>query len=194
MYCESCGSTIPDDVSVCPNCGVSMALFLQKKPIHTVAQTVPDFVKAPGSQPKTTESPAAVQATANAQPVVADSNTVTIAPAKNPTNKATKAGYVLGLITLGLMFFPFTYVLLYGGWGFFLFIIPLLGLTFSIIGLIKENGHRSSKAVAGIILSVVCSIVILCVFFFVFKPAIEAFFRDFLERAITCGFPSDLSI
>ena len=36
-----------------------------------------------------------------------------------------------------------------------------------------ENGHRSSKAVAGIILSVVCSIVILCVFFFVFKPAMK---------------------
>ena len=194
MYCESCGSTIPDDASTCPNCGVSMALFLQKKPVHTVTQTVPDFVKAPGSQPETTEAPAVVQATVNAQPVGAYSNTVAIAPAKNPTNKAAKAGYVLGIITLGLMFFPFTYVLLYGGWGFFLFIIPLLGLIFSIIGLKMENGHRSSKAVAGIILSVVCSIVILCVFFFVFKPAVEKFIRDFMERAITCGFPSDLSI
>ena len=36
-----------------------------------------------------------------------------------------------------------------------------------------ENGHRSSKAVAGIILSVVCSIVILCAFFFVFVPAVK---------------------
>ena len=194
MYCESCSATIPDDASTCPNCGVSMALFLQKKPVHTVTQTVPDFVKAPGSQPEPTEAPAVVQATVNAQPVGAYSNTVAIAPAKNPTNKAAKAGYVLGIITLGLMFFPFTYVLLYRGWGFFLFIIPLLGLIFSIIGLKMENGHRSSKAVAGIILSVVCSIVILCVFFFVFKPAVEKFIRDFMERAITCGFPSDLSI
>ena len=194
MYCESCSATIPDDASTCPNCGVSMALFLQKKPVHTVTQTVPDFVKAPGSQPETTEAPAVVQATVNAQPVGADSNNVTIAPAKNPTNKAAKAGYVLVIITLGLMFFPFTYVLLYGGWGFFLFIIPLFGLAFSIIGLKDDNGRKSSKAVAGIILSVVCSIVILCVFFFVFKPAIEEFFRDFMERTITCGFPSDLSI
>ena len=194
MYCESCGSTIPDDVSVCPICGVSLALFLQKKPIHTVTQTIPDFVKTPGSQPEVNAAPAAVQSTANTQPVVADSNSEAVMPAKKPTNKAAKAGYVLGIITLGLMFFPFTYVLLYGGWGFLLFIIPLLGLIFSIIGLKMENGHRSSKAVAGIILSVVCSIVILCVFFFVFKPAVEEFIRDFMERAITCGFPRDLSI
>ena len=181
MYCESCGSTIPDDVSVCPNCGVSMALFLQKKAVHTVTQTVPDFVKAPGSQPETTEAPAAVQATANTQPVVADSNSETVMPAKKPTNKAADVGYVLGIISVVLMFMPVTYFLLYNKWGFFLFIIPLLGLTFSIIGLKSENGRRSSKAVSGIVLSVGCSIVILCVFFFVFVPFIKDFYRKIKE-------------
>ena len=173
MYCESCSATIPDDASTCPNCGVSMALFLQKKPVHTVTQTVPDFVKSPGSQPETTEAPAAVQATANAQPVGAYSNSATVNHAKEPINKTAVAGLVLGIISAVLAIFPYTYFLLFIGWGFFLFIIPLFGLAFSIIGLKDDNGRKSSKASAGIILSVVSSIFILCVFFFVFVPAMK---------------------
>ena len=179
MYCESCGATIPDDASTCPNCGVSMALFLQKKAVHTVTQTVPDFVKVPGSQPEVNATPA-VQATANAQPVGADSNTVAVTPAKEPANKTAVAGLVLGIISAVLAIFPYTYKLLFEGWGFFLFIIPLFGLAFSIIGLKNENGRRSSKAVAGIILSVVSTIFILCLFFFVFVPGMKMM-REIME-------------
>ena len=118
MYCESCGSTIPDDASVCPNCGSA-------------------------------EAPAAVQATANVQPVIADSNSKSVASAEVPTDKMATAGLLLGIVSAVLVFIPYTYKLLYTGWwGFFLFIIPLLGLTFSIIGLKLKNGYISPKAIA----------------------------------------------
>ena len=144
MYCESCGSTIPDDVSVCPICGVSA------------------------------KAPDAVQATVNAQQVSADSNSSAVTSAKVPTDKMATAGLLLGIVSAVLVFIPYTYKLLYTGWwGFFLFIIPLLGLTFSIIGLKLKNGYISPKAIAGIILSVVSSAIILLLFFFVVVPGTE---------------------
>ena len=143
MYCESCGSTIPDDASVCPNCGSA-------------------------------EAPAAVQATANVQPVIADSNSKSVTSAEVPTDKMATAGLLLGIVSAALVFISYTYELLYTGWwGFFLFIIPLLGLTFSIIGLKLKNGYISPKAIAGIILSVVSSAIILLLFFLVVVPFTE---------------------
>ena len=182
MYCESCGATIPDDASTCPNCGVSMALFLQKKAVHTVTQTVPDFVKVPGSQPEANAAPAAVQATANTQPVGADSNTSAVAPAKTPTNKPTKAGYVLGIISALLIVFPYTYALIKTVWIFLIFIIPLSGLILSIIGLIMENGRQPAKAITGIVLSIASPIIILLLYYFIILPVMEELLRSVLSH------------
>ena len=131
-------------MSVCPICGVSA------------------------------KAPDAVQATVNAQPVSADSNSSAVTSAKVPTDKMATAGLLLGIVSAVLVFIPYTYKLLYTGWwGFFLFIIPLLGLTFSIIGLKLKNGYISPKAIAGIILSVVSSAIILLLFFLVVVPGTE---------------------
>ena len=103
MICESCESTIPGDAAVCPVCGVSTTLFLTRSNPKLVTQTVPDFVKKPGSKPsvkkpakadiskQAAEVTAAVTTAAETVPAEATVNTSVQTETVEPDKKAEES-------------------------------------------------------------------------------------------------------
>lgn len=179
MYCESCGSFIPDGQSFCSNCG-SPAPQAAPQP---VAQPAPQPVAQPAVQPvaqpvaqsipvaqPVAQSVPVAQPVAQAvpvaqsvpvqpvyqqpvytQPVYTQPVMVAAAPVKRGNGAAT-AGLVFGILALVLSWIP----------GFNIFttaLFGLLGLIFSIVGLVKKNAGGKGKAVAGLILTVLAVIV-----------------------------------
>ena len=114
MYCNKCGSNIPDDSAFCPVCGASFADFTTQKSIQDIPQST---------------QPIPVIVTSQAQKV-------------SRSNGMGTAGLILGIAGMFLSWLP------YVGW-----IIPLLGLIFSIVGLTKRNTVKGA-AIAGLILSI----------------------------------------
>ena len=165
MYCESCGTFIPDGQAFCSNCGTPVAAVQSApQPVAQAApapapQTVAQPVAAPAPAPQPIpvqpvyqqpayQQPAYQQQVQPAyqQPVYTQPVTVApvaAAPAKR-SNGAATAGLVFGILTLVFCLIPFLF------WGFALF-----GLIFSIIGVAKRNVSGKGKAIAGLILTVV---------------------------------------
>ena len=128
MYCSSCGSSVNEGQSFCPNCGAPVA---QPAPQPAVQVQHPQPVAQPVPQPA-------------AQPVYAQPVAASAAPAKKSRGFAI-AGFILGLYTLPM------------SWVIFLNIISvftgLAGVIISIIALTKKNGRLKAMAVIGLIMS-----------------------------------------
>ena len=114
MYCNKCGTNIPDDSAFCPVCGTSFADLTTQNPIQDAPQSVQSI------------------------PVIVASQTQNV----SRSNGMGTAGLILGIVGMFFSWIP------YVGW-----IIPLLGLIFSIIGLAKRNVVKGA-AIAGLILSI----------------------------------------
>ena len=168
MYCESCGTFVPDGQSFCSNCGTPVAQaapapvaaapapqpMVQPQPAQPAyqqpayQQPQPQYQQPQYQQPQyqapTYQQPVAVAQPMYAQPVYAQPVLVAQqpAPAKRGNGMAT-AGLVFGILTFVFCFIPS----LYYGFG-------LLGLIFSIVGLVKKNAPGKGKAIAGLILAV----------------------------------------
>lgn len=168
MYCESCGTFVPDGQSFCSNCGTPVAQaapapeaaapapqpMVQPQPAQPAyqqpayQQPQPQYQQLQYHQPQyqapTYQQPVAVAQPVYAQPVYAQPVLVAQqpAPAKRGNGMAT-AGLVFGILTFVFCFIPS----LYYGFG-------LLGLIFSIVGLVKKNAPGKGKAIAGLILAV----------------------------------------
>ena len=157
MFCESCGSLIPDGHSFCSNCGTPVsrpqAQPAQAAPAPVaaapvVAAPVAAAAPAPAAQPvqPVYQQPAVqpVQPVYQpvAQPVQPVYQQAPAAPVKRGNGPAT-AGLVFGILTMVFCWIPGIF------WGFALF-----GLIFSIIGVAKRNASGKGKAIAGLILTV----------------------------------------
>ena len=124
MYCSSCGSSVNEGQSFCPNCGAPVAQPAPQ-PAVQVQQTQP--VPQPAAQPVYT------------QPVAASA-----APAKKSRGFAI-AGFILGLYTLPMSWVIFLNIIsVFTG---------LAGVIISIIALTKKNGRLKPMAVIGLIMS-----------------------------------------
>lgn len=132
MYCSSCGSSVNEGQSFCPNCGAPVA---QPAPQPAVQVQQPKPVAQPVAQP--VQQPVA-------QPVYAQPVAASAAHAKKSRGFAI-AGFILGLYTLPM------------SWVIFLNIISvftgLAGVIISIIALTKKNGRLKAMAVIGLIMS-----------------------------------------
>lgn len=161
MFCESCGSLIPDGHSFCSNCGTPVS-----RPQVQPAQAAPApvaaapvvAVPAPAAQPvqPVYQQPAVQPVQPVYQPVAQPVQPVyqqpvyqqpvyqqaPAAPVKRGNGPAT-AGLVFGILTMVFCWIPGIF------WGFALF-----GLIFSIIGVAKRNASGKGKAIAGLILTV----------------------------------------
>lgn len=161
MFCESCGSLIPDGHSFCSNCGTPVS-----RPQAQPAQAAPAPVAAapvvaapaPAAQPvqPVYQQPAVQPVQPVYQPVAQPVQPVyqqpvyqqpvyqqaPAAPVKRGNGPAT-AGLVFGILTMVFCWIPGIF------WGFALF-----GLIFSIIGVAKRNASGKGKAIAGLILTV----------------------------------------
>ena len=180
MICESCGATIPDDASVCPECGVSTSLFLEKPVLQTVTQTVPGFVKRSGvvsADPGQTEELLSV----NQEQPANRSNSSTYQPAKKQSS-ARSGSDKNGFATLSLVISTAT--LLIGGiilllwillniwldifslYAYFMFALPAAFLL-SIIGIIYSI--KNPKTAFNAYLSLIFCLLAAALFFYVFK-------------------------
>ena len=167
MYCESCGTFIPDGQSFCSNCGAPVA--------QPAAQPAVQQQAAPAPAPGPAAAPIAAAPIAAApapqavpvqpvyqqpvqpayqpvyqQPVYQQPQPVQpiyqqATPAKRANGAAT-AGLVFGILTLVLFWVPFFNIFTTG-------ILGLLGLIFSIVGLAKKNAGGKPKAVVGLVLT-----------------------------------------
>lgn len=181
MYCESCGNLVPDGQAFCSNCGAAVAQgapaaqpapapmaaapvaapapapapapqpMVQPKPVQPAYQQPvyqqPQYQQPQYQQPMyqapTYQQPVAVAQPVYAQPVYTQPVILAqAAPAKRGNGMAT-AGLVFGILTFVFCWIPS----LFYGFG-------LLGLIFSIIGLVKKNAPGKGKAIAGLILAV----------------------------------------
>lgn len=218
MYCESCGTFVPDGQAFCANCGSPVAQAApaaQPAPTPAAAASVaaPATAPAPAPQPMaqpayqqpayqqpqpqyqqpqyqqpvyqtpqyqapTYQQPVAVAQPVYAQPLYAQPVLVAQqpAPAKRGNGMAT-AGLVFGILTLVFCWIPS----LYYGFG-------LLGLIFSIVGLVKKNASGKGKAIAGLILAVlgvIAGIIIQETFWAMVGREIDNGINDFYEELET---------
>lgn len=165
MYCESCGSFIPDGQSFCSNCGTPAAQpAVQQQaapapapgPAPVAAAPAPQPVQPVYQQPQPVQpvyqqpvyqQPQAVQPVYQ-QPVYQQPVYQQVASAKPAKlgNGAATAGLVFGILTLVFFWIPLFNI-------FTTAIFGLLGLIFSIVGLAKKNAGGKGKAIAGLILT-----------------------------------------
>ena len=128
MYCESCGSFIPDGNAYCSNCGAPV----------------------PGSQAGAAPTPAVrpaplpqYQQPVYQQPVYQQPVVVNAVPRERVRiNGAATAGLILGILSMLFCWFPF-----YNS------ILDLLALVFSIIGIARSKTSGKGRAIAGLCLA-----------------------------------------
>jgi len=139
MFCESCGSFIPDGQSFCSNCGAAA-------PVQPAPQAAPQPVQP--VQQYAQPAPQPVQSVQQyVQPVVA----IPAQPRKS--SGMAIAGLIMGIFALVLCWVPVV------NW-----ILGLLGLIFSIIGIAKKNGGAKGAAIAGLILTILGAILSIAMF------------------------------
>lgn len=181
MYCESCGTFIPDGQSFCSNCGAPVsAPAAQSAPAPAPAPVAAAPVVAAAPAPAPAPAPAAqpVQPVYQqpqvqpVQPVYQQQQPIYQQPAAQPVQpvyqpvyqsplyqqaSAANAKRPNGAATAGLVFGILTLVFFWIPF-FNVFttgILGLLGLIFSIVGLAKKNAGGKPKAVVGLVLTII---------------------------------------
>ena len=141
MYCESCGSFVPDGQAYCTACGAEMP-FIPAAPAPA-PQSVPVYAPQPVQQPAGQPLAQSVEIDYNAYQAA---QRVQIVPPKaRLENPMAKKGLICGIVSMATMYF-----------GCLNCIPVILGIIFSLKGLSDANklGNRGS-AIAGLSLSIV---------------------------------------
>ena len=155
MYCNSCGSVIPDGQSFCSNCGAAAPAQqpVQQAQPQQYQQPVQNYqpINTQGYQQPVQNYQSAAGTTYNYQ-----------APKKN--GMAT-AGLVFAIISLVFCWLPFL------SW------LPmLLALIFSIVGIAKgKKCGKKGKAVAALIITIIAIAIQVIVFVGVLAGRIDAY-------------------
>lgn len=160
MFCESCGSFIPDGQSFCSNCGAPASQpaaqpvsqpVAAAQPVQPVAQPVQPIAAQP-VQPVAQPVQPVYQQPVYQQPVYAQPvyQQQPAAPVKKGNGAAT-AGLVFGILTLCFCWIPAFNI-------FTTAIFGLLGLIFSIVGIVKKNAGGKGKGIAGLIMTLLGTI------------------------------------
>jgi len=145
MFCESCGATIPDGQAFCSNCGAAA-------PAQAPVQAAPQPAPQPVAQPVQYAQPAAqpvqqpvqqyAQPAPQVQPVYVQPVVAVPAEPRKSSGMAI-AGLIMGIFTVIFCWVPVL------SW-----ILALLGLIFSIVGIAKKNGGAKGAAIAGLVLTI----------------------------------------
>ena len=184
MFCESCGASIPDGQAFCSNCGAAAPVqAAQPAPAPVAAAPVAAPAPAPAPQPMAqpvqpvqpvqqyAQQPMAQPVQQYAQPVAQPVyvQPVVAMPAQpRKSSGMAIAGLVMGILTLIFCWVPFL------SW-----ILGLLGLIFSIIGIAKKNGGAKGAAIAGLILTILGAIVGIALYGLVLGTSVN----EYLEQA-----------
>ena len=147
MYCESCGSFIPDGQAFCSNCGAKAPVIMNAgtpvQPVQPVQPTQFAELVEPVYEP--------VMPTAPVKPVYHQGefnpafgqNVLVQVPSSSVSNRSAKAGLIFGIVSMVGVYLPY-----------FNIIPAIPGLIFSLVGLKKsgESGGKG-KSITGLCLS-----------------------------------------
>lgn len=176
MYCESCGSFIPDGQAFCSNCGAPVSQPVPQQAPQPAAEPVSAPAPAPAPQAipvqpayqqpayqqptyqqPAYQQPAYQQPVYTAQPVVV--STVSQAPVKS-SNGSAVAGMIFGILAIILAWIPLFNI-------FTTILFGLLGLIFSIIGIVKKNAKGKAMAITGLVLTILATIFTILYYVFI---------------------------
>lgn len=162
MYCESCGSLIPNGETFCRNCGAQVRQAAAPQPVaQPVAQPVQPVYQQPVYQQPVQpvyqqpiyQQPA-YQRAVYQQPQLREPTRI---------NGAATAGLIFGILTLVFCWVPFLN-----------FILGLFGLIFSIVGMSRKNAGGKGRAIAGLVCTLLGSVVtVLYIIYFIVACAAE---------------------
>lgn len=148
MYCESCGSFIPDGQAFCSNCGAKAkppvfagAAYMaqpEPKPEH-FEQLEPLQPLQPDGQPGQPSQPTTINA--NLNNYYAQNDVLTEIP--RVVNRKAKLGLIFGIVAMVTMFIPLCNI-----------VPAIIGVIFSLLGFskTKELGGKGN-CIAGLSLS-----------------------------------------
>ena len=144
MFCENCGSQIPDGSAICPACGTAARLDLAgAQPVAPVAPVQPVAPAQPvvPVQPVVPEQPVApvYQQPAYQQPVYQT------AAAPSGSKVPAILALILGIVGLAIGWIPYVC--------FFAILASIAGLVMGIIALKNPNGK--GMGITGFVLSIV---------------------------------------
>lgn len=167
MFCESCGALIPDGQSFCSNCGAAAPVQAQA-PVTAAPAAAP----APAPAPQPAAQPVQpvqqyAQPVQQVQPVYVQPVVAVPAQPRKSSGMAI-AGLIMGIFTLIFCWVPVV------SW-----ILGLLGLIFSIIGIAKKNGGAKGAAITGLVLTILGAILGIALYGLVLGTSMN----EYLEQA-----------
>ena len=179
MFCESCGASIPDGQAFCSNCGAAapaQATPVQATPVQAAPAPAPQPVAQPVQPVQQYSQPAPqpvqsvqqyAQPVQQAQPVYVQPVVAVPAQPRKSSGMAI-AGLIMGIFTLIFCWVPFV------SW-----ILGLLGLIFSIIGIAKKNCGAKGAAITGLSLTILGAILGIALYGLVLGTSLN----DYMEQA-----------
>lgn len=179
MFCESCGASIPDGQAFCSNCGAAapaQAAPVQAAPVQPAPAPAPQPMAQPVQPVQQYVQPAPqpvqpvqqyAQPVQQAQPVYVQPVVAVPAQPRKSSGMAI-AGLIMGIFTLIFCWVPVV------SW-----ILGLLGLIFSIIGIAKKNGGAKGAAIAGLVLTILGAIIGIALYGLVLGTSMN----EYLEQA-----------
>ena len=134
MYCESCGSFIPDGQAYCSSCGAKAPVLMKANTAAQPAQPLQPVIPVQSVPP--------IYQQGNAESGFGQ-NVLIPVPAKSVVNYTARAGLILGIISVVSFYIPYTNI-----------VPSVLGIFFSLKGMKKtdELGGRGN-CIAGLALS-----------------------------------------
>lgn len=163
MFCESCGSFIPDGQSFCSNCGTAAPQPIQQaqQPVQPAPQPAAQPVQAVPVTPQPAYQEPVYQQPVYVQPVAVTATAAAAATARRKNGMAT-AGMILGILAVCFCWIPAVNIVLTP-------LLGLLGLIFSIVGIAKKNSGGKGKAIAGLVLSVLATVFVILFYVYAYS-------------------------
>ncbi len=132
MYCESCGTFIPDGQAYCTNCGAQAPIILAEPVQLPGSQPVKQPVNQPVNQP--VSQPVGQPAYQSVEVDRYGTRNVSVeVPVQSVTNYMARAGLICGIVAMITTYIPYTNI-----------IPAVLGVIFSLKGL-KQTEERGGK-------------------------------------------------
>lgn len=155
-FCPNCGNILNDNTTMCPKCGMQITQSNMTNSMNNMntsgsMNTINTMNTPPSSNTVNSMNNMNALGSMNTMNTTNTMNTMNTAPSSNGENNIAIAGFILS------------------------FIIPIIGLILSIIGLkkSKETNNGRGLSIAGIVISTIFTIISIIAIFLIFSSAMS---------------------
>lgn len=155
-FCPNCGNILNDNTTMCPKCGMQITQSNMTNSMNNMntsgsMNTINTMNTAPSSNTVNSMNNMNALGSMNTMNTTNTMNTMNTASSSNGENNIAIAGFILS------------------------FIIPIIGLILSIIGLkkSKETNNGRGLSIAGIVISTIFTIISIIAIFLIFSSAMS---------------------